>query len=571
MKSKTIRIVALILAGLMLLSLLPAIAMAQGTEELVAEGTATFATKAEAFDGELVEFEPTAAGEVTVEITACDPGYYVDIWEDGEWLDEFKGSAAETVSFTVKAGSYYEIILSSYFLLNANLGEAVAGSISYKVTFVAGGEVEEEPTEPTVPDNTPGTSAENPKTMTGTAWTFIDAGQTVWFLYDNYQNMMENGVYSMMLHINSSADYTVTYQGQELPVDENGFLNYEMVDRTMQGQYLFSVTNNGQEKLFFGIEVKERPAYINNGADLVLGSNDIVLDTSAVYTLYELRPAETGIYRITAAEGLVGNWGTSFNPTDMTAEKSNVLEWTCTAVGQSVMIGFTDAETTVATVERVGDYVKPEEIPWTIYENTYDFSYVLPSWTQKDIDLTVQGEHNAVLADNGFYYYNGAPMVIDLKKLEINIQDAYINGGLRAWLLDDNGKTISKTNYNEAMNAYFNAGLVPVTQEMAVMLQELGQANVWYREGGLVFPDAAPADASQCWMQLCSYLEVVTGDITGDGRLNIADVSRTYTHVRGVNEITDEYFLSLADVTGDNRVNIGDAARLYIMVKNGGV
>ena len=568
MKNNAKRIVALVLAGLILLSLLPVIAMAEAAEEVIAEGTATFATRGEAFDGELITFAPETGGQVTVEITACDPGYYVDVWADGEWISEFMGPEADTVSCEVDAGAEYEIIISSYKVYNEYLGEAAAGSVSYKVTFLSNGQTgDQEPTDPTEPENAPGSSVDHPKTITGTEWTFIEGGQTMWYLYDNYQNMMENGVYSMLLHVNSSADYTVTYRGAELPVDENGFLNYEMVDMTMQGQYLFSVTNNSEEKLFFGIQISQRPEYVNNGAELTMGNNDIVLDTSAVYTLYEFRPEESGVYRITAAEGLVGNWGTSFNPVDNTEDKTNILEWTCTAVGQSVMVGFTGADTTVATVERIGDYVKPEEIPWNNYEVSFDFNYTLPKWKQADIDLTQDGVHTAVLGTDGFYYYNGAPMVADLRKLEIDVQDAYINGGLRAWLLDGSGNTVSKNDYNEAMNTYFNAGLVPVTEELATMLQELGQANAWYREGGLVFPEAAPADESNAWMQLCGYLEVVDGDLTGDGKVNIADVSRLYAHIRGANLITSDFLLALGNTTGDNRVNIADVSKLYNTVK----
>ena len=568
MKSKTVRIVALVLAGLMLLSLLPAIAMAEEAAEVIAEGTATFATRGEAFDGEIITFAPETGGELTVEIAACDPGYYVDIWADGEWIGEYTGTAAETVSCGVEAGADYEIIISSYKVYSEYLGEAVPGSVSYRVTFLSNGQTGgQDATDPTEPEELPGSSQENPKTITGTEWTFLEGGQTVWYLYDNYQNMVENGVYSMMLHVNSRADYCVIYRGAELPVDENGFLNYEMVDTAMQGQYLFCVTNRSEERLFFGIEVRQRPEYVNSGNTLALGDNDITLDASAVYTLYEFGPDQLGVYRITAAEGLVGDWGTSFNPVDNTEDKTNVLEWTCTAVGQSFMVGFTGAATTVATVERIGDYVKPEEIPWNNYKCTYDFSYTLPKWKQADIDLNQGGEHTAVLGTDGFYYYNGAPMVTDLRKLEIDIQDAYTNGGLRAWLLDGDGKTVSKNDYNEAMYTYFSAGLVPVTQELAVMLQELGQANAWYRKGGLVFPDIAPADETTAWLQLCSYLEVVDGDLTGDGKVNIADVSRLYAHIRGANLITSDYLLSLGNTTGDSKVNIADVSKLYTIVK----
>lgn len=56
------------------------------------------------------------------------------------------------------------------------------------------------------------------------------------------------------------------------------------------------------------------------------------------------------------------------------------------------------------------------------------------------------------------------------------------------------------------------------------------------------------------------------GDITGDGRINIGDVSRLYSHIRGVNKITDEYLLECANVVGGG-LNIADVSNLYAHVK----
>lgn len=57
------------------------------------------------------------------------------------------------------------------------------------------------------------------------------------------------------------------------------------------------------------------------------------------------------------------------------------------------------------------------------------------------------------------------------------------------------------------------------------------------------------------------------GDLTGDGRINIADVSRLYSHVRGASSIQDEYVRLCADISGDGRINIADPSRLYSRVR----
>ena len=57
------------------------------------------------------------------------------------------------------------------------------------------------------------------------------------------------------------------------------------------------------------------------------------------------------------------------------------------------------------------------------------------------------------------------------------------------------------------------------------------------------------------------------GDINGDGRVNIVDVSRLYAHAKGSNPITAEELIPYCDLNGDGRVNIVDVSRLYAHAK----
>ncbi len=58
------------------------------------------------------------------------------------------------------------------------------------------------------------------------------------------------------------------------------------------------------------------------------------------------------------------------------------------------------------------------------------------------------------------------------------------------------------------------------------------------------------------------------GDVTGDGKINVADTSRTYSHVRGSSVLTDAYVLSCANINGDSRLNVADVSMLYSLVRN---
>lgn len=59
----------------------------------------------------------------------------------------------------------------------------------------------------------------------------------------------------------------------------------------------------------------------------------------------------------------------------------------------------------------------------------------------------------------------------------------------------------------------------------------------------------------------------LVGDVTGDGRINVGDVARIYSHAKGTAILTDPYLQLCADITGEGRINVGDTARLYAMIR----
>lgn len=61
--------------------------------------------------------------------------------------------------------------------------------------------------------------------------------------------------------------------------------------------------------------------------------------------------------------------------------------------------------------------------------------------------------------------------------------------------------------------------------------------------------------------------QAMVGDVTGDGRLNLGDVSKLYAYIRGNSGSIREL---AADFNGDGKINLGDAARLYAYVCGSG-
>lgn len=57
------------------------------------------------------------------------------------------------------------------------------------------------------------------------------------------------------------------------------------------------------------------------------------------------------------------------------------------------------------------------------------------------------------------------------------------------------------------------------------------------------------------------------GDASQDGRVNVGDVARLYSHVRGTDRISEEYQYLCADVNGDEELSVGDVAKIYAHIK----
>lgn len=336
-----------------------------------------------------------------------------------------------------------------------------------------------------------------------------------------YKNNFNTGV-DANFELTQLGEYTIKVYAYD-PV---GFVN---VDGTVSCDITFTPGEIGGEV--------EKEEYIVSDVVLGEGDNILTLDENAITTIYEFAPTANGIYTFTVenADALVGYWGAfSHFLTKPDGELSNVLifevkegklnrieptddygnvieedvyeEWNC----PSVMVGISGVEGEfVLNIEKTGDVVIEEEIPYEDYEPEFDFNYEIPEGEIVEIDLFDDKDDVAVLGKDGFYHYgsaNGPLMVADLSDFSVDIMGAYGYGQLRYVLRDENGKAISKIDYNEAMYRYYRAGLVPVTAELAEMIQNIGTTQGWWLAGGFVF-DEAPADVSISWMSACSYVE----------------------------------------------------------------
>ena len=68
-------------------------------------------------------------------------------------------------------------------------------------------------------------------------------------------------------------------------------------------------------------------------------------------------------------------------------------------------------------------------------------------------------------------------------------------------------------------------------------------------------------DAAVPEIKLC-----LIGDVTGDGRINVADTSKVYSYVKGTAPLTD-YAFACGDVDGNGKINVADTSKVYGHVK----
>ena len=62
-------------------------------------------------------------------------------------------------------------------------------------------------------------------------------------------------------------------------------------------------------------------------------------------------------------------------------------------------------------------------------------------------------------------------------------------------------------------------------------------------------------------VSLCQF-----GDINSDGKINLGDVARIYSHIRNTGAIADPYSLQCADLDQNDKLNLGDVARCYALL-----
>lgn len=294
---------------------------------------------------------------------------------------------------------------------------------------------------------------------------------------------------------------------------------YDNVDGTISATITF--TPEGGE-----VEVP-KDEYIVSDVLLGLGENSLTMDSSAVTTIFEFSPDETGVYKfsIDDSTALVGYWGAgSFFVWDQTENKTNTMEKELNAVGQSIMVGVSGIEGDFTmNVEKLGN---AEEIEETVYVD-YVVSHVpvdgnLVDTTDVDVNyVDITKPHNIVKDENGFYHLgtaDGPMLYVDLTSEGFDITNAFFGGygalSMRGQYTDEDGNVINyefinaMRNYATVIyNSDYDNGLYPLTEDLVIFLKAFGGNQGWYNANQTPFEAIkSEHDPDSAWLVTCCYL-----------------------------------------------------------------
>lgn len=320
--------------------------------------------------------------------------------------------------------------------------------------------------------------------------------------------------------------------------------------------------------------VAAEDTYVMNGVYLAVGTAEYDMDPAYAYTVFGFAPEQEGAYTISCEQANVGiasynDMWVMIDPTVDTVN-SNTVSWTCTSVGQGILIAIEGGQDRVTvSVSREGENDTPEEPEWIVYENVVQpEAFVFEGDAQALLAVNTVDDivDTAVLGKDGYYHLNTAngPMLYaNLDHAKMSLVGASEYGQLKDVQYDADGNVTGKTEFNTAFAAYIacmdgNTSLYPLTKDLMAMFVRVGASQKWYGEGGFV-----GGVADDAWMYACCYLaQPLVGDVTQDGAVNIEDASWVFQAVNGTRELTVEQ-QETADVNGDGRVNLADVAHVF--------
>ena len=456
-----------------------------------------------------------------------------DAWSDswgtggavtsGEWVDAHYNGSNSTVTVDTD-GSTVELVLD---LSAFDYGTKSGAKMKVTVTAPGGGEDEEITGTELVSVTDEAVGAEDPWTFTfnaestGTLTVAMGACNPSW-RYKLYYPDGSSTLNKREANTDAVCEYEIATTGEYMvEVYAYDAPGWSTVDGTISCTLTFAASDVGG-----GVDVEE---YLISDTKLALGENALSMEANAENTLFEFEPEETGVYSFTAPTGrLIGDWNTATFPFDKTGSgKTNVVEWECTSVGQSVLIGIAGSEDVVLNVEKKGNAGSQETVEYVDYVNKHtpdSSNHLVLGEGEELVPVDISVPQTAVLGSDGFYHLgtaDGPILYMDLIGAGVDMAGFYYSGmpaiHLRGQLFDADGNRIAAYNFLNSFKAYIDDsddnGIYPMTEDLAIFMKAYGGVNGWFNP--MFSPFAAVqdgCDADSAWLVACSY--VPSGEVT---------------------------------------------------------
>lgn len=319
--------------------------------------------------------------------------------------------------------------------------------------------------------------------------------------------------------------------------------------------------------------------YVLSSTALRVGENNVsaAVDTA---TIYKFKPSAVGYYTVTVddPDAVLNFWYGSAQYVSMPAEGAvdGELIITCTAVGQTLLIGLSGVESAVITIAQKEGYVAPPKVVYATYRNQHTPSR---SFTMTDEPLTavdITRSQTVVADSNGIYHLGSVSGPILYVYLRASIwTDLY-----KLFYPDDvEGEEwppidVMRGRYSEfrgydfvsAMADYADAlddGYYYLTVDLAMYMQCYGADQGWYVPRYSPFDPIREGDfiEESAWLVNTYYVapDVEMGDVNGDGAVNNRDLVRLQQYLNDWDVAVET---EGADLNMDGKLNNRDLVRL---------
>lgn len=330
--------------------------------------------------------------------------------------------------------------------------------------------------------------------------------------------------------------------------------------------------------------------YTVSDTRLKVGENAVTASVEQA-TIYKFKPTKVGLYRVSVddPDAILNFRYGSFQYVSAVAEEAvdGAVVVTCSAVGQTLLIGLSGVERATITIASEPGYVAPPKVVYTTYRNQHNVSwrFSLPDETLTAVDIT---KPQTLVADSkGIYHLNtvDGPIVYvntrasewtDLYKLfypdDVEGEEWPPIDVMRGRYDEKNGKIYSY-DFVEAMYEYADAvdenGYYYLTVDLAMCMQYFGTDQGWY------IPQYSPFAPIQqgafiqesAWLVNTYYVasDVALGDVNGDGKVNNRDLATLQQYL---NEWDVTVETAGADLNGDGKINNRDLAELQKLLNS---